>query len=65
MSKCCWKNGADELAQSSVATNLQFVVFFFTISAKYDKMSCLYFPLSTAHLHGDRLEAAQIQHCQV
>lgn len=25
MSKCCWENGANRLAQYRVATNLQFV----------------------------------------
>ena len=35
VSKCCWKNGADRLAQCNVATNLQFVKN--TIFAKCNK----------------------------
>ena len=35
VSICCWKNGADGLAQCAVATNLQFVKN--AASAKYNK----------------------------
>ena len=36
VNKCCWKNGANRLAQCRVAKNLQFVKN--TISAKYNKL---------------------------
>ena len=36
MSKYCWKNGADKLAQCRVATNLQFLKN--TISVKCNKV---------------------------
>ena len=35
VNKCCWKNGADRLAQCRVATNLQFLKN--TVSAKCSK----------------------------
>ena len=38
VTKCCWENGFDRLAQCRVATNLQFVKN--TISAKHNKAKC-------------------------
>ena len=38
VSKCCWKNGADRLAQCKVATNLQFVKS--AIFEKCNKVKC-------------------------
>ena len=40
VSKCCWKNGPDRLAQYRVATNLQFVKN--TVFAKHNKMKYAY-----------------------
>lgn len=38
MSKCCWKNGAERLAQHKVALNFQFEKN--TVSAKCYKTKC-------------------------
>lgn len=49
MSKCCWINGADTLAQHRVATDLQFVNN--AISVKCNKEKCSKRGVPAIHLY--------------